>query len=53
MQLVVTKGMNGSSIEISTPGENKSVSQLAKAKHSKSPEEDFDQAAEGEWADDF
>lgn len=39
------KGKNGSSTEVSTSGEDKSVSQLVKAKRSKSPEEGTDQAA--------
>lgn len=36
------KGSSGSSTEISTFGEDKSVSQLAKAKRSKCPEQDSD-----------
>lgn len=45
VQLVVTKERNDSSIEISKSGEDKSVSQLAKARHTKRLEEDTDQAA--------
>lgn len=45
IELVVMKGSSGSSIEISTFGEDKSVSQLGKAKRSKSTEEDSNQAA--------
>lgn len=45
VQLVVTKERNDSSIEISTSGEDKPVSQLAKAKRTKRSEEDTDQAA--------
>lgn len=44
MQLVV-KGRNSSLIEITTSGEEKSVSHLAMAKCNKSPKEDFNQAA--------
>lgn len=39
------KGSSGSSTEISTSGKDKSVSQLAKAKRSKCPEQDSDEAA--------